>query len=80
MRRANAGIIGINVGVPAPMAWFSFTGWNRSLVGDLHIQAQEGMHFYTRQKATMIRWFETQAAKTGSRGFWSSRRDLWGRP
>ena len=38
----NAGMIGINVGVPAPMAWFPFTGWNQSFFGDLHIQGTEG--------------------------------------
>ena len=53
----NAGMIGINVGVPAPMAWFPFTGWNRSFFGDLHIQGTEGIQFYTRQKVTMTRWF-----------------------
>ena len=37
----NAGMIGINVGVPAPMAWFPFTGWNNSFFGDLHIQGTE---------------------------------------
>ena len=37
----NAGMIGINVGVPAPMAWFPFTGWNSSFFGDLHIQGTE---------------------------------------
>jgi malonate-semialdehyde dehydrogenase (acetylating)/methylmalonate-semialdehyde dehydrogenase len=56
-RRFNAGMIGINVGVPAPMAWFPFTGWNQSFFGDLHIQGIEGVHFYTRQKMTMTRWF-----------------------
>lgn len=55
----NAGMIGINVGVPAPMAWFPFTGWNQSFFGDLHIQGVEGVHFYTRQKMTMTRWFRT---------------------
>jgi malonate-semialdehyde dehydrogenase (acetylating) / methylmalonate-semialdehyde dehydrogenase len=53
----NAGMIGINIGVPAPMAWFPFTGWNQSFFGDLHIQGLEGVHFYTRQKMTMTRWF-----------------------
>ncbi|MEK6675507.1 MAG: aldehyde dehydrogenase family protein, partial [Planctomycetota bacterium] len=54
--RFNAGMIGINVGVPAPMAWFPFTGWNSSFFGDLHIQGREGMMFYTRQKMTLTRW------------------------
>jgi len=55
-RRFNAGMIGINVGVPAPMAWFPFTGWNSSFFGDLHIQGKEGMLFYTQQRMTMTRW------------------------
>ncbi|MDH3719657.1 MAG: CoA-acylating methylmalonate-semialdehyde dehydrogenase [Planctomycetota bacterium] len=53
----NAGMIGINVGVPAPMAWFPFTGWNESFFGDLHIQGSESVQFYTRQKMTLTRWF-----------------------
>jgi len=53
----NAGMIGVNIGVPAPMAWFPFTGWNQSFFGDLHIQGVEGVQFYTRQKMTMTRWF-----------------------
>lgn len=57
----NAGMIGINIGVPAPMAWFPFTGWNHSFFGDLHIQGTEGVHFYTQQKMTMTRWFASSA-------------------
>ena len=57
--RFNAGMIGVNVGVPAPMAWFPFTGWNQSFFGDLHIQGTESVHFYTQQKLTMTRWFES---------------------
>jgi malonate-semialdehyde dehydrogenase (acetylating)/methylmalonate-semialdehyde dehydrogenase len=55
----NAGMIGINLGVPAPMAWFPFTGWNKSFFGDLHIQGTESIQFYTQQKMTMTRWFES---------------------
>lgn len=55
----NAGMIGINIGVPAPMAWFPFTGWNSSFFGDLHIQGTESIQFYTQQKMTMARWFES---------------------
>jgi len=55
----NAGMIGINIGVPAPMAWFPFTGWNKSFFGDLHIQGTESIQFYTQQKVTMTRWFES---------------------
>lgn len=58
--RFNAGMIGINIGVPAPMAWFPFTGWNESFFGDLHIQGREGMMFYTQQRMTMTRWFASK--------------------
>jgi len=60
-RHFNAGMIGINVGVPAPMAWFPFTGWNQSFFGDLHIQGSEAVQFYTRQKMTLTRWFKSSA-------------------
>ena len=65
-RHFNAGMIGINVGVPAPMAWFPFTGWNNSFFGDLHIQGSEGIQFYTQQKMTMTRWFEPKTEKSGT--------------
>ena len=55
-RHVNCGMIGINVGVPAPMAVFPFTGWNQSFFGDLHIQGNEGFQFYTRNKVTLSRW------------------------
>ena len=63
-RHFNAGMIGINVGVPAPMAWFPFTGWNKSFFGDLHIQGMESVQFYTQQKMTLTRWFESAAEST----------------
>lgn len=55
--RVKAGMVGINVGVPATMAMFPFTGWDASFFGDLHIQGREGVQFYTRQKVTTTRWF-----------------------
>ncbi len=54
--RAGAGMIGINVGVPAPMAMFPFTGHDASFFGDLHIQGREGIQFYTQQRMIMTRW------------------------
>ena len=55
--RVKAGMIGINVGVPATMAMFPFTGWDESFFGDLHIQGREGVQFYTQQKVVSTRWF-----------------------
>lgn len=56
-RNVSAGMVGINVGVPAPLAYFPFTGWNDSFFGDLHIQGKEGVEFYTQRKTTTTRWF-----------------------
>jgi malonate-semialdehyde dehydrogenase (acetylating)/methylmalonate-semialdehyde dehydrogenase len=55
--RVKAGMVGINVGVPATMAMFAFTGWDDSFYGDLHIQGKEGVQFYTQQKVVSTRWF-----------------------
>lgn len=55
--RVKAGMIGINVGIPAPMAYFPFSGWDYSFFGDLHIQGREAIYFYTRAKVTTSRWF-----------------------
>jgi malonate-semialdehyde dehydrogenase (acetylating)/methylmalonate-semialdehyde dehydrogenase len=55
--RIQSGMVGINIGVPAPMAFFPFSGWNDSFFGDLHLQGKEGVQFFTRQKVTTTRWF-----------------------
>ncbi|MEY2539326.1 MAG: malonate-semialdehyde dehydrogenase (acetylating) / methylmalonate-semialdehyde dehydrogenase [Verrucomicrobiota bacterium] len=55
--RVKAGMVGINIGVPATMAMFPFTGWDESFYGDLHIQGKEGVQFYTQQKVVSTRWF-----------------------
>src|SRR3989442_3668720 len=55
--RVNCGMVGINIGVPASMAWFPFNGWNDSFFGDLHMQGKEGVQFFTQQKVTTTRWF-----------------------
>jgi malonate-semialdehyde dehydrogenase (acetylating)/methylmalonate-semialdehyde dehydrogenase len=55
-RNVQAGMVGINVPIPVPMAWHSFGGWKRSLFGDHHIYGDEGVRFYTRYKSIMQRW------------------------
>ena len=55
-RRIKAGMVGINVPLPVPMAFHSFGGWKRSLFGDQHIYGEEGVRFYTRYKSVMQRW------------------------
>ena len=50
------GMVGINVPIPVPMAYYSFGGWKASLFGDHHIYGRDGVHFYTRAKAITARW------------------------
>jgi malonate-semialdehyde dehydrogenase (acetylating)/methylmalonate-semialdehyde dehydrogenase len=55
-RGVKVGMIGINVPVPVPMAYYSFGGWKDSLFGDKHIHGPEGISFYTRAKVVTSRW------------------------
>jgi malonate-semialdehyde dehydrogenase (acetylating)/methylmalonate-semialdehyde dehydrogenase len=51
-----AGMVGINVPIPVPMAYHSFGGWKHSLFGDLHVHGPDGVRFYTRGKVVSTRW------------------------
>ncbi|MHB8728004.1 MAG: CoA-acylating methylmalonate-semialdehyde dehydrogenase [Sulfuricaulis sp.] len=55
-RDIEVGMVGINVPIPVPVAYFSFGGWKASLFGDLHMHGMEGVHFYTRSKVVTSRW------------------------
>jgi malonate-semialdehyde dehydrogenase (acetylating) / methylmalonate-semialdehyde dehydrogenase len=55
---AEVGMIGVNVPIPVPVAYYSFGGWKASLFGDTHIYGTEGIHFYTRGKAVTSRWLD----------------------
>jgi malonate-semialdehyde dehydrogenase (acetylating)/methylmalonate-semialdehyde dehydrogenase len=52
----DAGMLGVNLGVPAPMAFFPFSGWKNSFYGDLHANGTDGVEFYTRKKMVTARW------------------------
>ncbi|GAA3412992.1 CoA-acylating methylmalonate-semialdehyde dehydrogenase [Paenibacillus hodogayensis] len=52
----DAGMLGINLGVPAPMAFFPFSGWKNSFYGDLHANGTDGVEFFTRKKMVTARW------------------------
>jgi malonate-semialdehyde dehydrogenase (acetylating) / methylmalonate-semialdehyde dehydrogenase len=65
-RGVNVGMIGINVPIPVPMAYYSFGGWKDSLFGDKHIHGPEGVSFYTRAKVVTSRWPRTEAASGSS--------------
>jgi malonate-semialdehyde dehydrogenase (acetylating)/methylmalonate-semialdehyde dehydrogenase len=53
---AEIGMVGVNVPIPVPMAYYSFGGWKASLFGDTHVHGTEGVHFYTRGKVVTSRW------------------------
>lgn len=58
-----AGNIGINIGVAAPMAFFPFSGWKESFFGDLHGQGHHAVEFFTQTKVVVERWFQEWSRK-----------------
>ena len=62
------GMIGVNVPIPVPMAFYSFGGWKQSLFGDHHIHGPEGVQFYTRAKVVTSRWPEEARDASHHRG------------
>jgi len=55
-QNVSAGMVGINVGVPAPVAFFPFAGWKNSFFGDLHALGKDAVRFYTEQRVVTCRW------------------------
>jgi malonate-semialdehyde dehydrogenase (acetylating) / methylmalonate-semialdehyde dehydrogenase len=56
--KAEAGMLGVNIGVAAPMSFFPFTGWKESFFGDLHAHGRDAIDFYTEKKVVITRWPE----------------------
>jgi malonate-semialdehyde dehydrogenase (acetylating) / methylmalonate-semialdehyde dehydrogenase len=54
-----AGMVGVNIGVAAPVAFFAFSGWKDSFLGDLHAHGPDAVDFYTRKKTVTSRWFSS---------------------
>jgi malonate-semialdehyde dehydrogenase (acetylating) / methylmalonate-semialdehyde dehydrogenase len=68
-REVNVGMIGVNVPIPVPMAYYSFGGWKDSLFGDKHVHGPEGVSFYTRAKVVTSRWPHVEHATGASYHF-----------
>ena len=64
-RDVQVGMVGINVAIPVPMAYYSFGGWKQSLFGDAHIHGMEGIRFNTRMKSVTTRWPGAPAGGAG---------------
>jgi len=58
-----AGMVGVNVPIPVPVAYYSFGGWKSSLFGDTHMYGPEGVRFYTRGKVVTSRWPDPATSK-----------------
>ncbi|NCA66847.1 MAG: CoA-acylating methylmalonate-semialdehyde dehydrogenase [Clostridia bacterium] len=63
VKRTDGGMVGINVGIPVPVGFFSFTGHKKSFFGDLHILGKDGMRFFTETKTVTSHWFDEEEKK-----------------
>jgi len=63
--RIEAGMVGVNIGVAAPVAFFPFSGWKDSFLGDLHAHGTDGVDFFTRKKTITSRFFSDGATSAG---------------
>ncbi len=68
-----AGMVGVNVPLPVPVAYHSFGGWKRSLFGDLHAYGPDGVRFYTRRKSITQKWPKPQNYETAQFAFPSNK-------
>jgi malonate-semialdehyde dehydrogenase (acetylating)/methylmalonate-semialdehyde dehydrogenase len=69
-KRAHAGMVGINVGIPVPISAFPFTGHKASFFGDLHVMGKDGVAFYTETKAVTTHWFTAEEMQQSKVGTW----------
>ncbi|MCP3995540.1 MAG: CoA-acylating methylmalonate-semialdehyde dehydrogenase [bacterium] len=69
-RRIDAGMVGVNVGIPVPISVFPFSGHKNSFFGDLHVMGKDGIMFFTESKAVTSYWFDEEALKGEKVGTW----------
>ena len=69
-RRVDAGMVGVNVGIPVPISVFPFSGHKNSFFGDLHVMGRDGIMFFTETKAVTSFWFDEEALKGDKVGTW----------
>jgi len=69
-RRVDAGMVGVNVGIPVPISAFPFSGHKNSFFGDLHVMGRDGVLFYTETKAVTSFWFDEESLKGDKVGTW----------
>ncbi|WP_412674967.1 CoA-acylating methylmalonate-semialdehyde dehydrogenase [Aneurinibacillus aneurinilyticus] len=67
VQRVEAGMVGVNIGLPAPMSFLPFSGWKNSFYGDLHANGKDGVEFYTRKKVVTARWYRGDETSIGQK-------------
>ncbi|GEN32778.1 MULTISPECIES: CoA-acylating methylmalonate-semialdehyde dehydrogenase [Aneurinibacillus] len=67
VQRVEAGMVGVNIGLPAPMSFFPFSGWKDSFYGDLHANGKDGVEFYTKKKVVTTRWYKGDENSIGQK-------------
>jgi malonate-semialdehyde dehydrogenase (acetylating)/methylmalonate-semialdehyde dehydrogenase len=70
VRRTHGGMVGVNVGIPVPVAYFTFAGHKDSFFGDLHVMGRDGVAFYTESKCVTSRWFSEEDKQEKSVSTW----------
>ena len=66
--RTDGGMVGVNVGIPVPTAYFPFSGHKNSFFGDLHVMGHDGVRFYTESKTVTTKWLKSEG--TGKVSTW----------
>ena len=73
VKRADGGMVGVNVGIPVPIGVFPFCGHKRSFFGDLHCHGKDAFRFYTESKCVTMRWFDEEEMKKEKVDTWDGR-------
>ncbi|QAT49120.1 CoA-acylating methylmalonate-semialdehyde dehydrogenase [Caproiciproducens sp. NJN-50] len=68
--RTDGGMVGVNVGIPVPVGYFTFSGHKQSFFGDLHVLGKDGFRFYTDTKTVTTRWFDEEEGKSTNVSTW----------
>jgi malonate-semialdehyde dehydrogenase (acetylating)/methylmalonate-semialdehyde dehydrogenase len=67
VQNVEAGMVGVNIGLPAPMSFLPFSGWKDSFYGDLHANGKDGVEFYTKKKVVTTRWYKGDETSIGQK-------------
>jgi methylmalonic acid semialdehyde dehydrogenase len=70
VRHTDGGMVGVNVGIPVPVGYFTFSGHKKSFFGDLHCLGKDGYRFYTDSKVVTTRWFDEEESKSTTVSTW----------